>query len=79
MSQTPCQMCDHTSKINFLYIIFHRDSIRHNFMGVSGGVVLIPGLCCLKFLFACNTQLQRVMCFEIRWIEGKHTQGSARP
>ena len=36
----------------------------HNFM--SGGVALIPGLCCLKFLFACNTQLRRVvMCFEI--------------
>ena len=36
-------------------------------MCVSGGVVLIPGLCCLKFLF---TQLRRVvMCFEIRWIE----------
>ena len=27
----------------------------HNFM--SGGVALIPGLCCLKFLVACNTQL----------------------
>ena len=51
-------------------------SIHHNFMCVSGGVVLIPGLCCLKFLFACNTQLRRVvMCFEIRWIEGINTHG----
>ena len=50
-------------------------SIHHNFRCVSGGVVLIPGLCCLKFLFACNTQLRRVvMCFEIRWIEDKHTR-----
>ena len=50
----------------------------HNFM--SGDVALIPGLCCLTFLVACNTQLGRVvMCFEIRWIEGKHAHGSARP
>ena len=40
-----------------MIIIFHHDSLRHNFMQcVSGGVVLIPGLCCLKFLFVCNTQ-----------------------
>ena len=75
MSLTPCQMCDHTNKINFIYN--YNDSIHHNFMCVSGGVVLIPDLCCLKFLFA---RLGRVvMCFEIRWIEGKHTRGSARP
>ena len=68
MSLTPCQMCDHTNKINFIYN--YNGSIHHNFMCVSDGVVLIPGLCCLKFLFACNTQLWRVViCFEIRWIE----------
>ena len=27
----------------------YNDSIHHNFMCVSGGVVLIPGLCCLSF------------------------------
>ena len=27
----------------------YNDSIHHNFMCVSGGVVLIPGLCYLSF------------------------------
>ena len=58
--------CDHTNKINFIQLYFWTQS-------------QFQGLCCLKLLFACNTQLQRVvMYFEIRWIEGKHAWGSAR-
>ena len=59
--------CDHTHKINLIQLYFWTQS-------------QFQGLCCLKLLFACNTQLQRVvMYFEIRWIEGKHAWGSARP
>ena len=79
MSLTPCQMCDYTNKINFIYN--YNDSIHHNFMIVCKWWCSLDTRPVLpKFLFACNTQLGRVvMCFEIRWIEGKHAQGSARP
>ena len=52
--------CDHTNKINFIQLYFMTQS-------------QFQGLCCLKFLFAYNTQLQRVvMYFEIRWGENTH-------
>ena len=75
MSQTLCQMCDHTKTKSVLYIIFHHDSIHHNFTSIKWWCSLdtrpvLPS--CLHYTITKGS--------DVLWNQvDKHAQGSAQP